>query len=42
MPTTTGAGTGTFEFDVYTEVQCGSYISLDADCGRKLDRDGAN
>jgi 3-hydroxy-D-aspartate aldolase len=44
-PTITGAGTGTFEFeaasDVYTELQCGSYIFMDADYGRNLDRDGA-
>src|SRR6202171_2004092 len=41
----TGAGTGTFEFEtasgVYTELQGGSYIFRDADCGRNLDRDGA-
>jgi 3-hydroxy-D-aspartate aldolase len=40
----TGAGTGTFEFeagsDLYTELQCGSYIFMDADYGRNLDRDG--
>jgi 3-hydroxy-D-aspartate aldolase len=34
-PTITGAGTGTFEFEsasgVYTELQCGSYIFIDAD-----------
>ncbi len=44
-PTITGAGTGTFEFKsasgVYTELQCGSYIFMDADYGRNLDRDGA-
>ena len=37
-PTITGAGTGTFEFEtasgVYTELQCGSYIFMDADYGR--------
>src|SRR5437879_1889114 len=36
---------GTFEFEsasaVYTELQCGSYIFMDADYGRDLDRDGA-
>jgi hypothetical protein len=36
--------TGTFEFEtasgVYTELQCGSYIFMDADYGRNLDRDG--
>jgi 3-hydroxy-D-aspartate aldolase len=41
----TGAGTGTFEFEagsgVYTELQCGSYIFMDADYGRNLDNDGA-
>jgi D-serine deaminase-like pyridoxal phosphate-dependent protein len=40
----TGAGTGTFEFEagsgVYTELQCGSYIFMDADYGRNLDRSG--
>jgi 3-hydroxy-D-aspartate aldolase len=40
----TGAGTGTFEFEaasgLYTELQCGSYIFMDADYGRNLDRDG--
>jgi 3-hydroxy-D-aspartate aldolase len=44
-PTVTGAGTSTFEFEsasgVYTELQCGSYIFMDADYGRNLDRDGA-
>jgi hypothetical protein len=38
-------GIGTFEFEaasgVYTELQCGSYIFMDADYGRNLDRDGA-
>jgi hypothetical protein len=38
-------GTGTFEFEtasgVYAELQCGSYILMDADYGRNLDRDGA-
>ena len=41
----TGAGTGSFEFEsasgVYNELQCGSYIFMDADYGRNLDRDGA-
>ena len=44
-PSVTGAGTGSFEFEtasgVYTELQCGSYIFMDADYGRNLDRDGA-
>ena len=43
-PTINGAGTGIFEFEsasgVYTELQCGSYIFMDADYGRNLDRDG--
>jgi 3-hydroxy-D-aspartate aldolase len=43
-PVVTGAGTGTFEFEtasgVYTELQCGSYIFMDADYGRNQDRDG--
>jgi 3-hydroxy-D-aspartate aldolase len=42
----TGAGTGTFEFEtasgLYTELQCGSYIFMDADYGRNLDRDGGH
>jgi hypothetical protein len=44
-PTITGAGTGSFEFEavsgVYTELQCDSYIFMDADYGRNPDRDGA-
>ncbi|MBV9863484.1 MAG: DSD1 family PLP-dependent enzyme [Alphaproteobacteria bacterium] len=44
-PNVTGAGTGTFEFEagsgVYTELQCGSYVFMDADYGRNLDHDGA-
>jgi hypothetical protein len=44
-PTITGAGTGTFEFEaassVYTELQSGSYIFMDADYSRNLDRGGA-
>ena len=43
-PTITGAGTGSFEFEaasgLYTELQCGSYIFMDADYGRNRDRDG--
>src|SRR5262249_20614411 len=35
----------TFEFEkasgVYAELQCGSYIFMDADYGRNLDHDGA-
>ncbi len=44
-PVVTGAGTGSFEFEsgsgVYTELQCGSYIFMDADYGRNLGQDGA-
>ena len=44
-PVVTGAGTGSFEFEtasgVYTELQCGSYIFMDADYSRNLDSDGA-
>ncbi len=40
----TGAGTGTFRFEcdsgVYTELQCGSYVFMDADYGRNRDRAG--
>ena len=43
-PTVTGAGTGSFEFEaasgVYTELQCGSYIFMDADYVAQRDRDG--
>jgi len=39
-----GAGTGTFQFEaasgVYTELQAGSYVFMDADYGRNLDADG--
>jgi 3-hydroxy-D-aspartate aldolase len=39
-----GAGTGTFQFEaasgVYTELQAGSYVFMDADYGRNLNRDG--
>ena len=39
----TGAGTGTYVFeaasDVYNELQPGSYVFMDADYGRNLDRD---
>jgi hypothetical protein len=42
-PVVTGAGP--FEFEsasgVYTELQCGSYIFMDADYGHNLDRDGS-
>jgi 3-hydroxy-D-aspartate aldolase len=42
-PTVTGAGNVEFEAasGVYTELQCGSYMFVDADYGRNLDRDGA-
>ncbi len=40
----TGAGTGTYRFEaasgVYTELQMGSYIFMDADYGRDLAEDG--
>jgi D-serine deaminase-like pyridoxal phosphate-dependent protein len=40
-----GAGTGSFEFEiesgVYNELQVGSYVFMDADYGRNLDRGGA-
>jgi 3-hydroxy-D-aspartate aldolase len=43
--TITGADTGTFEFEtgsgVYTELQCGSYIFMDADYGGNRDHNGA-
>jgi D-serine deaminase-like pyridoxal phosphate-dependent protein len=44
-PTVTKAGTGTFEFGgasgIDTELQCGSYMFMDAHYGCNLDRDGA-
>jgi len=44
-PIVGGAGTGTFEFEaqsgVYTELQAGSYVFMDADYARNLDMDGA-
>lgn len=43
--TVTGAGTGTYLLEaasgVYTEIQPGSYIFMDADYGRNLDQNGA-
>ena len=40
----TGGGTGTYRLEmesgVYTELQCGSYIFMDADYGRNRDDDG--
>ena len=44
-PIVGGAGTGTYEFEgtsgVYNELQCGSYVFMDADYGRIRDADGA-
>jgi 3-hydroxy-D-aspartate aldolase len=44
-PIVGGGGTGTFELEaasgVYTEIQAGSYIFMDADYGRNLDEAGA-
>jgi len=43
-PRVTGAGTGTFTFEaasgLYTELQCGSYVFMDADYNRNLDAAG--
>ena len=43
-PTVTGGGTGTYRLEmgsgIYTEIQCGSYVFMDADYGRNLDDDG--
>ncbi len=43
-PIVTGAGTGTFALEaasgVYDELQCGSYVFMDADYGRNLDEAG--
>ena len=43
-PRITGAGTGSFGFEaasgLYTELQCGSYVFMDADYNRNLDRSG--
>lgn len=43
-PRVTGAGTGSFAFeaasDLYTELQCGSYVFMDADYNKNLDADG--
>lgn len=43
-PVVTGAGTGSWPLEaasgLYTELQCGSYIFLDADYGRIRDADG--
>jgi D-serine deaminase-like pyridoxal phosphate-dependent protein len=43
-PVVTGAGTGSYEFEaqseVYTELQAGSYIFMDADYARNYDSDG--
>ncbi len=44
-PLITGAGTGSFRFEsetgIYNELQCGSYIFMDADYARNLDASGA-
>jgi 3-hydroxy-D-aspartate aldolase len=44
-PIVGGAGTGTFEIEsvsgVYTEMQAGSYVFMDADYARNLDESGA-
>jgi D-serine deaminase-like pyridoxal phosphate-dependent protein len=44
-PIVGGAGTGTFQIesasDVYTEIQAGSYVFMDADYARNLDEAGA-
>src|SRR6201996_2515651 len=43
-PIVGGAGTGTFQIEshsgIYTEMQCGSYVFMDADYARNLDADG--
>jgi len=43
-PRVTGAGTGSFLFEaasnVYTELQCGSYVFMDADYNRNLNASG--
>ncbi len=43
-PIVGGAGTGTFQIEsgsgIYTEMQCGSYVFMDADYARNLDEDG--
>lgn len=44
-PIVGGAGTGSFQMEsvsgVYTEMQCGSYVFMDADYARNLDETGA-
>lgn len=44
-PVVTGAGTGSFRFEIETgvwdELQCGSYVFMDADYARNLDAAGA-
>lgn len=44
VPRVTGAGTGTFEFEassgIWSELQCGSYVFLDADYARNEDDEG--
>jgi 3-hydroxy-D-aspartate aldolase len=45
-PVVTGAGTGSYRFEietgVYDELQCGSYVFMDADYARNLDAHGAS
>jgi 3-hydroxy-D-aspartate aldolase len=44
VPTVTGAGTGSFRFEatsgIYQEMQCGSYIFMDADYAQNKDEQG--
>lgn len=44
VPIVTGAGTGSFHFEaqsgIYQEMQCGSYIFMDADYAQNMDRRG--
>ena len=45
-PVVTGAGTGTYRFEietgVYDELQCGAYVFMDADYARNLDAHGTS
>ncbi len=44
VPIVTGAGTGSFHFEarsgIYQEMQCGSYIFMDADYAQNMDERG--
>jgi len=44
VPLITGAGTGTYQFEmgsgIWGELQCGSYVFMDADYGRNFDEAG--